>query len=87
MTNQNPKKVVEMIVEGLIAGMKERKKPDIETGLVNCGCGGKAGFVTEGLDLWVECKECLVRTPCEDAEKEAIEVWNRAMGHKEDKEK
>lgn len=65
----------------------EGPTPDPFTGLVNCGCGGKAdcndlGIVTkEGERLWwVECTGCGTSTHGHYQEDEAKAVWNRAMG-------
>ena len=72
--------------------------PDPTTGLVPCGCGGKAEIVkTYDENSWtnivhVACKKCKIHitftAPAElrgtDALKEdAKAAWNRAMGYKE----
>jgi hypothetical protein len=64
-------------------------QPDPETGLVPCGCGGKAELHPAGgignNDVMAECTTCSVAVICVTKE-EAIRVWNEAMGYKEDEE-
>lgn len=56
-------------------------QPDPDTGLMPCGCGGKARFVLPGDGgKWAECKDCLVRTVTQETLYEAKTDWNRAMG-------
>ena len=70
-------------------GMKEGMKivgmepPDEKTGLMKCGCGGRAIIIardpTKG-DAWaVLCETCFVGTPYIDKE-DAKKVWNRSRG-------
>lgn len=59
-------------------------KPDPETGLLPCGCGGKAIRVhipheTKTKITCVACETCFVTTPYLEDD-EAKDVWNRAMG-------
>jgi hypothetical protein len=65
------------------------KNIDHETGLVPCGCGGKAELHPAGgvgnNDVMAECTTCSVAVICVTKE-EAIRVWNEAMGYKEDEE-
>lgn len=67
-------------------------EPDVETGLVPCGCGGKAilfhqpdieGPGSDG-DRWaVFCeKTCGMETSDLTSREYAVETWNTAMGHK-----
>ena len=59
-------------------------QPDPETGLVPCGCGGKA----ETHELYGEysgtymtdCKECGTGTTQYSTKKESRDAWNTAMG-------
>lgn len=60
--------------------------PDPETGLVDCGCGGKAKFYVlddEFYMVGVECGQCHVSTCATCDEEHAASDWNRAMGYKE----
>jgi hypothetical protein len=68
--------------------------PDPETGLVRCGCGGKAklyhydvedafrdGFPDD--EWWsVYCDDCGIETGNEETESKAITAWNTAMGYR-----
>jgi hypothetical protein len=62
--------------------------PDPETGLVPCGCGGKAGFhysvMMRDNDCYVECGICGGHTKVVLSEDKARDAWNTAMGYKED---
>lgn len=58
-------------------------QPDSETGLMDCGCGGKAKYFYN--DKWggdtflVGCSSCCIQTIwC--TKKESREIWNRAVG-------
>ena len=55
--------------------------PDPDTGLVPCGCGGKARASTlSGRDDWfVECIKCHTTT-YSNSKEGAEEKWDRAMG-------
>ena len=62
-------------------------EPDPETGLVPCGCGGKAeicGSSGDDESYSLECWECGTSSRCYDTKKEAKAAWNRAMGYKEE---
>jgi len=56
-------------------------QPDPDTGLVPCGCGGKARASTlSGRDDWfVECIKCHTTT-YSNSKEGAEEKWDRAMG-------
>ena len=67
--------------------------PDPSTGLVPCGCGGKAQvwpsdptqFTKIITDYEVGCTECAMTTGWVRGKQEnAMKVWNTAMGYKED---
>lgn len=62
--------------------------PDPETGLVNCGCGGKAYMADWSLfrgHLYsVHCLDCNTQTDHCESQKEAKTRWNIAMGYKGD---
>ena len=58
-------------------------EPDPDTGLVPCGCGGKAGFhysVIVDNDCYVECGICGGHTKVAPNEEKARDAWNTAMG-------
>ena len=60
--------------------------PDPDTGLVPCGCGGRAGFhysVVIDNDCYVECGICGVHSKVALCEEEARDAWNHAMGMQE----
>ena len=58
--------------------------PD-ESGLVPCGCGGKAVIIAQGYGFWrrVVCPLCGTMTGYEPAESSTT-TWNRSHGYKED---
>lgn len=61
---------------------------DTETGLLPCGCGGKAisksEYMTDFVTIWwVECEYCEITTSQFNQSDEAIKWWNKAMGWKE----
>ena len=60
--------------------------PDPITGLVPCGCGGKAGFhysvMMRDNDCYVECGICGGHTKVVLSEDKARDAWNTAMGWK-----
>ena len=65
--------------------------PDPDTGLVPCGCGGKAKIWPSSLrqdmttDYAVVCTECAIVTGWVRGKQEnAVKVWNTAMGWKGD---
>ena len=61
-------------------------QPDPITGLVPCGCGGKAEthelFGEYRGTYMTDCKECATGTTQYNTEKESQDAWNTAMGHK-----
>ena len=68
-----------------------KRQPDLETGLMPCGCGGKAQiwpsdptqFTHVITDYEVGCTECAMTTGWVRGKQEnAIKVWNTAMGWK-----
>ena len=65
----------------------EGPAPDPDTGLVPCGCGGKAKIwpsdLRQATDYEVGCTECAMTTGWVRGKQEnAIKVWNTAMGWK-----
>lgn len=52
-------------------------QPDPETGLVPCGCGGKAEI---GQYCEVTCDKCGASVPANYTEADAKAAWNTAMG-------
>ena len=62
--------------------------PDPITGLVRCGCGGKAKLVVQiESNYFVRCEKCGFRSGVlvgwEPAKTDTIKAWNTAMGYKE----
>ena len=60
-------------------------QPDPDTGLVPCGCGGRARLYELDDDFYlvrVECSQCYVATRATYNEERATHDWNRAMGWK-----
>ena len=58
-------------------------EPDPDTGLVRCGCGGKADLYTHaGIDgvYSIKCEKCRVMIPYAVDMDKAINEWNTAMG-------
>ena len=74
-----------LATETVIAALRG-PQPDPETGLVRCGCGGKA----ETHELYgdfsgtymTDCKKCATGTTQYNTKKEAQDAWNTAMGWK-----
>jgi hypothetical protein len=60
---------------------KYSQQPDPATGLVRCGCGGKArvSMITPVDGGFVQCSFCETRTQWCAKEEEAIKYWNKAM--------
>ena len=59
---------------------------DPETGLVPCGCKGKAIILCD-LEYAVACEECFIGLPFAFDDPEAAKrAWNRARGYREDGE-
>ena len=57
-------------------------QPDPETGLVPCGCGGKATRSYSSIGCVVFCSTCGCTTKSVFFASEAVKVWNTAMGWK-----
>lgn len=59
-------------------------QPDPITGLMPCGCGGKAEYYDHPIEDWVavECVACGADTSYKDTKEQARDAWNRAMGYK-----
>jgi len=62
-------------------------QPDPDTGLVPCGCGGKAKIwpsdLRQATDYEVGCTECAMTTGWVRGKQEnAMKAWNTAMGWK-----
>ena len=56
-------------------------QPDPITGLVPCGCGGKAIMLCD-LEYAVACEKCLINLPYAfDTKELARQAWNAAMGY------
>lgn len=58
-------------------------QPDPDTGLVPCGCGGKAeegGLLFDTGDYFTSCRECGTLSWCM-TQKGANKAWNTAMGY------
>ena len=59
-------------------------QPDPITGLVPCGCGGKAEthelFGLYSGTYMTDCKECATGTTQYNTKKESQDAWNTAMG-------
>jgi hypothetical protein len=61
------------------------KQPDPITGLVPCGCGGKAYFEKTSDDLYpskVTCSNCHMSTDYTSDDDRSRRDWNQAMGYK-----
>ncbi|MDD4280236.1 MAG: hypothetical protein PHX74_10950 [Candidatus Sumerlaeales bacterium] len=61
-------------------------QPDPDTGLMPCGCGGKAGFhysvMMRDNDCYVECGVCGEHSKVALSEDKARDVWNYSMGYR-----
>ena len=76
-----------MVYQIMLENERLRRKPDPETGLVPCGCGGKAKF-RFGMDwkgrpddsCFVICEECGEQSGTVCGECIARHFWNRAKG-------
>lgn len=66
-----------------------QRQPDPETGLMPCGCGGRAVFdsaygddeVESSYTAEVYCELCEIRTPIFRENADVKAAWNRAMGY------
>ena len=57
------------------------KQPDPITGMVPCGCGGKAIMLCD-LEYAVACEKCLIGLPYAfDTEELARQAWNTSRGY------
>ena len=68
----------------LLAADTNVARKDPITGLVPCGCGGKAKYIEEYDKFYtvrVECPQCYVATCATCDEEHATHDWNRAMGY------
>ena len=86
------KNYIERITGGMFPGEREilveafdalrenqQRQPDPITGLVPCGCGGKAIMLCD-LEYAVACEKCLIGLPYAfDTEELARQAWNTAM--------
>lgn len=59
--------------------------PDPITGLVPCGCGGKAEYYYHPIEDWVavECVECGAGTSYKDTKEQARDAWNNSRGYRD----
>lgn len=60
-------------------------EPDPDTGLMPCGCGGKAKclhHLTPDGDYAVKCDKCKIMTDWFNSPEDAIKAFNTAMGWK-----
>ena len=91
----------ELEAEKLLAALGRlisEPEPDPDTGLVPCGCGGKAvihdhqNYGETGMNYWVGCdnQECdctvgmyLDETGRFEKKEDAIKAWNKAHGYKD----
>ena len=55
-------------------------QPDPDTGLVPCGCGGKAKITEQSLNWLIKCVECGIQLEVYGGRGGAVWSWNRAMG-------
>ena len=64
---------------------KQQRQPDPDTGLMPCGCGGKAKCLhhsTPDGDYAVKCGKCKIMTDWLNSPEDAIRAFNTAMGWK-----
>lgn len=85
-SNNNCDETIDMAIAALRAPV-----PDPETGLVPCGCGGRAYMADWSLfrgHLYsVHCLDCNTQTDHCESQKEAKARWNTAMGYKGEHER
>ena len=78
-------------IEATLEGLQSAQGNDVlikdpETGLVPCGCKGKAIILCD-LEYAVACEECFIGLPFAFDDPEAAKrAWNRARGYREDGE-
>ena len=60
-------------------------QPDPITGLMPCGCGGKAEYYYHPIEDWVavECVECGAGTSYKDTKEQARDAWNLSHSYRE----
>ena len=72
-------------------GAEKQPKPDAETGLVDCGCGGKPTFlysyVARDDECCLECTRCEAKSALRLGEERARDSWNTAMGWRKQNDK
>ena len=83
-------------IEATLEGLQSAQGNDVlikapETGLVPCGCKGKAILLTDrtcdAVKYAVACEECFIGLPFAFDDPEAAKrAWNRARGYREDGE-
>ena len=65
--------------EGILDALKP-PTPDPDTGLMPCGCGGKAKITEQSLNWLIKCVECGIQLEVYGGRGGAVWSWNRAMG-------
>ena len=65
--------------EELIEALKG-PQPDAETGLMPCGCGGKAELCPVNDYYTARCERCRITSDYYKTAKETIAAWNKALG-------
>ena len=55
-------------------------QPNPDTGLMPCGCGGKAKITEQSLNWLIKCVECGIQLEVYGGRGGAVWSWNRAMG-------
>lgn len=83
-------------IEATLEGLQSAQDIDVlikdpDTGLVPCGCKGKAILLTDrtcdAVKYAVACEECFIGLPFAFDDPEAAKrAWNRARGYREDGE-
>ncbi len=58
-----------------------RPQPDSDTGLVPCGCGGKAELCQANDYYTARCERCRTTSDYYKTAEETIAAWNKAMGY------
>jgi len=56
-------------------------EPDGHFKLLECSCGGKAGYVTYGTGFGVMCTRCGKHTELHSCKHDAQAAWNGGQGH------
>lgn len=64
--------------------LRTMREPRSETGIVTCGCGGIGQLIydaDDGREIYcIRCIVCKIKSRWCSTGKEAIRVWNKAMG-------